>query len=86
MIVRTKRTQGGLSWDYQACSQVLQPLGTSNKSDMFPPHDWTETWMTEHCRRRFGLAAPGFTWMKEQMGIDAIECALLHAFYTIYLP
>eukprot|EP01046_Picozoa_sp_COSAG06_P040607 COSAG06_NODE_4935_length_3849_cov_14.543200_3_plen_43_part_00 len=42
--------------------------------------------MTEHCRRRFGLAAPGFTWMKEQMGIDAIECALLHAFYTIYLP
>ena len=64
---------GGLSWDYQACTQVLQPLGTSNTSDMFPPHEWTEDWMTKHCRRRFELASPGFEWMKEQMGIDAIE-------------
>jgi len=40
---------------------------------MFPPHEWTEDWMTKHCRRRFELASPGFEWMKEQMGIDAIE-------------
>ena len=55
-------------WDYQACTQVLQPLGTNNRSDMFPPHAWTESWMTEHCRRRFSVS-PGFEFMKEQMGL-----------------
>ena len=65
---------GGLSWDYQACTQVTQPLGTNNESDMFPPHSWTEAWMVQHCQRRFGAAlTPGFTWMRDQMGLDAIE-------------
>ena len=63
---------GGMSWDYQACTQVTQPLATTNTSDMFPPHDWTKKWMQQHCGRRFGVA-PGFEWMKEQMGLDAIE-------------
>ena len=63
-------------WDYQACTQVLQPLGTNNRSDMFPPHAWTESWMTEHCRRRFSVS-PGFEFMKEQMGLGT-DCLALH--------
>jgi hypothetical protein len=52
---------------------MIRPLGTNNRSDMFPAHNWTKAWMVSHCRRRFGVAKPGFSWMKEEMGLDAIE-------------
>ena len=55
--------------------RVLQPLGTNNHSDMFPPHVWTESWMTEHCHRRFSVS-PGFEFMKEQMGLGTDRPAL----------
>ena len=50
---------GGLAWDYQACSEVTQPLGIGANSTMFLPHEWTEQWMTEHCNSRFN-ATPSF--------------------------
>lgn len=39
---------------------------------MFPPHNWTEQWLTAHCRRRFG-ATPRFELLREEMGIDQID-------------
>ena len=62
---------GGRSWDYQACTEVLQPLGIAANSTMFRPHPWTRQWMEHHCARRFGVT-PGFEHLKHTMGLDAL--------------
>lgn len=63
---------GGLSWDYQACTQVTQPLGLHNNSRMFLPRPWTTTWMEEHCKRRFNVV-PQFNHLADTMGLRDIS-------------
>ena len=63
--------QGGLAWDYQACTQVTQPLSVKENSTMFPAHLWTEEWMEEHCMRRFGIK-PKFEHMRDTYGLSDI--------------
>jgi hypothetical protein len=60
-----------ISWDYQACTQVTQPLGIRANSTMFLEHPWSEAWMTEHCMRRFGVQ-PSFEHLRDTMGLDDI--------------
>ena len=58
-----------ISWDYQACTQVTQPLGVHANSSMFLEHPWSEEWMTQHCMRRFGVQ-PSFEHLRDTMGLD----------------
>jgi hypothetical protein len=62
------------TWDYQACSQVVQPLGSNNITDMFWPRPWTLPWQTQHCLARFG-ARPLHRgrWLAHTMGLDALR-------------
>eukprot|EP01084_Bolivina_argentea_P039888 73703_1 len=47
----------GASWDFQACTQVIQPIGTNNITDMFPIWPFNMSWMDEHCMSRYGVKA-----------------------------
>mmetsp|Transcript_10428 Transcript_10428/g.26773 ORF Transcript_10428/g.26773 Transcript_10428/m.26773 type:complete len:471 (-) Transcript_10428:34-1446(-) len=60
-------------WDYQACTEVIQPLGTNNKTDMFWPREWTLKWQTDHCMSRFN-AKPlrNGKWLAHTMGLDSL--------------
>lgn len=60
------------SWDFQACTQVTQPLGIKPDSTMFPEHSWSESWMKSHCNRRFGVV-PKFEHLRDTMGLDDIR-------------
>ena len=60
------------AWDYQACTQVTQPLGVRENSTMFPAHPWSEAWMAKHCERRFGVT-PSFRHLRDTMGLDDIS-------------
>jgi hypothetical protein len=47
----------GESWDFQTCTLLVEAIGFSStrNSSMFPPRDWSLDWLTQHCRRRFGV-------------------------------
>lgn len=42
----------GYIWDFQSCTLI--PECGFGPNSMFPPRQWTLTWLTEHCQRRFG--------------------------------
>ena len=63
---------GGLAWDYQACTEVIQNLGIAQDSTMFLPHPWSLKWMKEHCQRRFGVS-PRPYHLRDTMGLDDLR-------------
>ena len=64
----------GESWDYQACSQNIEPFATNNMTDMFDPNwIWNMTWLDSHCMNRFGIkATTREQWMTKEFGLDPI--------------
>eukprot|EP01083_Nonionella_stella_P216167 777378_1 len=62
----------GESWDYQACSQNIEPFATNNVTDMFDPNwIWNMAWLDEHCMNRFKIkATTRDQWMTKQFGLD----------------
>ena len=44
----------GVAWDYQACTESIEPLGTRPGGPMFPAHEWSVSWLNLHCKRRYG--------------------------------
>ena len=56
-------------WDYETCSYLVERIGTSNISDMFPPRSSTLEWLDKHCAALFGTK-PAPTRLKEEWGID----------------
>eukprot|EP01083_Nonionella_stella_P160944 526608_1 len=62
----------GESWDYQACTEVIQPIGTNNITDMFPVFPFNMSWMDEHCMARFGVkASNGRLWLEKEFGLNS---------------
>eukprot|EP00325_Prymnesiales_sp_UTEX-LB-985_P000300 CAMPEP_0174705638 /NCGR_PEP_ID=MMETSP1094-20130205/8792_1 /TAXON_ID=156173 /ORGANISM="Chrysochromulina brevifilum, Strain UTEX LB 985" /LENGTH=458 /DNA_ID=CAMNT_0015903833 /DNA_START=484 /DNA_END=1860 /DNA_ORIENTATION=+ len=59
----------GLSWDYETCSYCVEPIGLSGVTDMFPPREWSMSWLKTHCASRFGIA-PRPTALVEAWGFD----------------
>mmetsp|Transcript_26901 Transcript_26901/g.67627 ORF Transcript_26901/g.67627 Transcript_26901/m.67627 type:complete len:493 (-) Transcript_26901:66-1544(-) len=45
----------GLSWDYQACTEIIYYPVTNNQTDMFPPTEWSLDLLTEYCQRTWGV-------------------------------
>jgi dipeptidyl-peptidase-2 len=51
-----------LSWDYQACTEMMLRCATNNQTDMFPVHGYDPS---QHCRQKWGTSfRPG--WMATQ--------------------
>ena len=38
--------------DWQTCTLLVEAIGLSKKS-MFPPRDWSLSWLEKHCHERF---------------------------------
>jgi len=64
----------GLSWDYQACGEIVYFPNTNNRTDMFPPRDWTLTNLTSHCKAVWGIT-PRPTWLRTYTGGNNIHYA-----------
>jgi len=45
----------GESWDFQTCTLLVEAIGFSGETSMFPARNWTIGWMEDHCSKRFGV-------------------------------
>eukprot|EP01084_Bolivina_argentea_P280606 479911_1 len=62
----------GESWDYQACSQNIEPFSTNNETDMFPVYEWSMDWLDNHCMSRFKIkASTRQSWMETEFGLSS---------------
>jgi len=50
-------------WDYQACTELLLPGGSNNKTDMFPALEFTLEQRAHYCQRKFNLGIPRPEWL-----------------------
>eukprot|EP00934_Nitzschia_sp_Nitz4_P009020 Nitzschia sp. Nitz4//scaffold95_size97785//17380//22751//NITZ4_004656-RA/size97785-augustus-gene-0.104-mRNA-1//-1//CDS//3329560439//9010//frame0 len=53
----------GESWDFQTCTLLVEAIGFSEQS-MFPPRDWSLTWLQDHCYRRFRVTPRPYELVK----------------------
>ncbi|XP_057301887.1 dipeptidyl peptidase 2-like [Hydractinia symbiolongicarpus] len=50
-------------WDYQACTEMILPGGSNNKTDMFPPLDFTLDMRRHYCTGKWGLGYSRLDWI-----------------------
>jgi alpha-L-fucosidase len=62
----------GVAWDYQACTESIEPLGT--RGPMFPAHEWSVDWLQRHCSKRYGVD-PQPRHIEDAFGLDALYAA-----------
>lgn len=53
-------------WDYQACTEMLLPGGSNNKTDMFPFLPFTLDMRNHYCSGKFGLGVSRTEWIGTQ--------------------
>jgi len=51
-----------LSWDYQACTEIIHNIGTNGRTDMFPPAPWTINFLNNYCTQNWNVR-PRPHWM-----------------------
>jgi len=51
-----------LSWDYEACTEIIHNIGTNGLTDMFPVAPWTTEKLTNYCQQHWGVS-PRPHWM-----------------------
>eukprot|EP01089_Gocevia_fonbrunei_P015996 TRINITY_DN4851_c0_g1_i1.p1 TRINITY_DN4851_c0_g1~~TRINITY_DN4851_c0_g1_i1.p1 ORF type:complete len:488 (-),score=104.73 TRINITY_DN4851_c0_g1_i1:6-1469(-) len=64
----------GISWDYQACSEIIYCPTTNNVTDMFPPRKWDLADLTDYCQKTFGIK-PRPDWLSIYTGGANIRAA-----------
>ncbi|CAG9796845.1 unnamed protein product [Diatraea saccharalis] len=42
-------------WDYQSCTEMVMPMCTTGKHDMFEPQEWNFTKYSEDCYKRYNV-------------------------------
>jgi len=46
----------GERWEFQVCKDLVIKTGFGSENNMFyPRRNWTLEWLTDHCRKRFGI-------------------------------
>ncbi|XP_052737993.1 lysosomal Pro-X carboxypeptidase [Bicyclus anynana] len=61
-------------WDYQACTEMIMPMCTTGKDDMFEPSPWNFTTYAEGCHKKYGVY-PRRDDARIQYGGDRIKAA-----------
>ncbi|XP_037030345.1 lysosomal Pro-X carboxypeptidase isoform X2 [Bradysia coprophila] len=46
---------GDEGWDFQACTEMVMPMCSNGKTDMFPKKDWNLDTFSEECFKKFGV-------------------------------
>jgi len=59
-----------LSWDYEACTEIIHNIGTDGETDMFPFAPWTIESLTNYCRSTWGVS-PRPYWMPINTNLKA---------------
>jgi hypothetical protein len=54
----------GESWDFQTCTLLVEAIGFSENTTMFPSRPWTMSWLNKHCQRRFGVTPEPYRLVK----------------------
>jgi Serine carboxypeptidase S28 len=55
----------GESWDFQTCTLLVEAIGFSDITTMFPSRPWTMNWLNQHCQQRFGVTPEPYRLVKE---------------------
>jgi len=61
-------------WSYMACTQVIHPIGSNNKTDFFPPYNWSVRGLEPGCRKAWGTE-PRPRDLPRRYGLDARSLA-----------
>lgn len=65
--------QDGANWDFQTCTLMVDPAGTSHAS-MFLPRAWSLDWLNSHCTSRFGAGTvPQPTALGDAWGLGSAQ-------------
>ncbi|KAK8973892.1 hypothetical protein V6N11_013049 [Hibiscus sabdariffa] len=62
-------------WDWQACTEIVMPMGSDRNTSMFPAYDWDYSAFREGCKRDFQVT-PRPRWITTEFGGHGIEHAL----------
>jgi len=46
---------GDLGWNFQACTEMVMPMCSNGKTDMFPKKDWNFNTFSDDCLKQFGI-------------------------------
>ncbi|EDV27532.1 uncharacterized protein TRIADDRAFT_21030 [Trichoplax adhaerens] len=63
-----------IPWDYQACTEILLPGSTNNKTDMFPPIPFTSKIRKQYCLKKYGVT-PRPNWVATQFWANRLKGA-----------
>jgi pimeloyl-ACP methyl ester carboxylesterase len=58
----------GHGWSYMACTEVIHPIGANNKTDMFPPYDWTVEALSAGCMSGWSVM-PDASYLQRKFGV-----------------
>lgn len=61
-------TPVGLGWSYMACTEVIHPIGANNKTDMFPPYNWTVESLGSACQHGWNVI-PDAGYMRREIDV-----------------
>jgi dipeptidyl-peptidase-2 len=71
----------GIAWDYQACTEnIFRPV-TTNVTDMFPPHNWSQADLDSYCKHTFGVT-PRPHWISQQYGTQNINASATRIIFS----
>ncbi|KAG5055730.1 hypothetical protein JHK85_008240 [Glycine max] len=62
-------------WDWQACTELIMPLGANNEGSMFPPYKWKLRDVEFYCKRVYHIQ-PRPHWITTEFGGHDIKRVL----------
>jgi hypothetical protein len=63
-------------WDYQTCTELWCPQGTTNVTDVFPPYPWNPDAQAEYCEATYGVF-PRTDWIPINYGMSPMNSQAL---------
>ncbi|XP_023020950.2 lysosomal Pro-X carboxypeptidase [Leptinotarsa decemlineata] len=66
-INSTSKYLGEYTWDYQACTELVMPICSTNK-DMFETQPWDEKKYSEECSKKYGVSNSRPDWIVSEYG------------------
>ncbi|KAG4930568.1 hypothetical protein AAZX31_17G152700 [Glycine max] len=66
---------GMSGWEWQACTEMVMPMSSSQESSMFPPYEYNYTSIQAECLKKFGVK-PRPRWITTEFGGHDIHATL----------